>query len=1634
MVLFPTPSGERIECRLHSDGFEVADRRRPGESALASLVVLVLLATSLPVPLPTRFHRVYRLVRSSFKPYLTLHEAEGLQATDSSQRPSIVPAPTPRWRPTRRFITPLDAWGAVCRFLVAFSWIYTTMHSITRPSTTIPYDLFAIYCLHFIAGFIQLGGYIFEKMVSDTPFPVLVLFGLSANLAVIVTLLYVTLRMPIGLPSSRVKKEDIGRTVSPEDYTTLFGWLTFSWVYPLIKLGTNTTLEEKDVWVLSPTIQSRPIFTKFQKDSPGATLLYRIWKANSLDLLLDLFGTLGSVIFAYAGPFFLKRLLDAIDHPEKTSRDRGAAYQYAGLMFICSILKAQFDAQHLWYGQREATRIRSELMAAIYDKALKRKDFSGIIDKEKAQHAADKKTAAAAGNSAAKAAPKQAKAKIEENKPTAGADIAKITNLMSGDAGRIAEIVSSMYFVYGAPFEFAIGSIFLYQLLGWSAFSGFIVIPVGIPLNNYLGHRNAKINKGILTAKDRRMGEVSELLGAIKFVKYFSWEEMWIERAMEARIARNEEMSWRLKGRLNNMLFQCVWSLGPIMLCTISFFTYVWMGNELTVAKAFTVSFKGHHVVVSLNLIGQALALFTMIRRIAVDRIAVFLDEAEVSEQVSALKKGSSEPVLDGFEEDGLGLENASFRWNKVESEAEAEDVDTADDNTVSDGHSSGSVNDHRFELKDVSVVFPEGALTVVTGPTASGKTALLIAVLGEMTSMPGGRIIMSKNASNIDEHGNMHAISYAAQTPWLRHESIKDNILFGHPFDEQRYRDVLECCALNPDLDILEDGDATEVGEQGISLSGGQKARVALARACYARTKWVLLDDPLSAVDSHTARFLYDRLLCGPLLANRTVVLVTHHVLPGRSQSSNPYSALISVSGAHYLIRMKDGRIDSQGTVTDLRSQGVLDEIIDEDSVEEKDDEPAAAPEPTTIEAQLLDEGVKEVKPPRKLVEDEHREIGSVKWSVYNTYMAAAGYWVCCTFLVLVFVLQLKNVGEKLWLKIWSEAYGTDGGDVYMYSSGLGLVARRGFTSDPSSSGWPSAVERPLFYAGIYAAIGFFGVTVHLLSAILKVAMEHIGALKASHTLYRRMLGSVVRATFRFHDITPQGRMLNRFGRDIEIIDNQIVWSMSEVSNALGGFIVSVMTVLVVFPLFVFPATIIGYFYRTLAIGYLNTGRDLRRMESNSHSPIFSDFAALLEGIVTVRAFSAEKRFMDKLHERLDASTQLWYAFWMTNRWLLLNFDFLGSISVFTTACFAITFLDDDAGLAGLAITSALNFSQGVYLTLRYWTTLELDLNCVERVVEYLNLPQEPPAIIESYRPPAYWPSASRNDELIRMEDVVIRYAPELPPVLRGVSFSLKAGERVGLVGRAGSGKSTLATALLRFVDPSSGMVIIDGIDISKIGIHDLRSRITFIPQDAALFSGTLRDNLDPFGEYEDSACISVLYRVHLISQSQNVSRIGTPYGTRPPSIFEDDSTSAADTAIDAKTVISLDTQVSSGGANFSQGQRQLISLARALLRRAPVVILDEATSSVDFETDAKIQATIREEFRSSLLITIAHRLKTIMDYDRPIVLDQGKVVDIDTPLRLMNKEDSIFRTMCLRSGSYRELEAMAQAKEDGL
>ncbi|KAJ7865666.1 hypothetical protein B0H13DRAFT_2253973 [Mycena leptocephala] len=1455
-------------------------------------------------------------------------------------------------------------------FLFALSWVYAFLRPLVKRIVVAPLDLFWLYLLQLGGAGLLLGGALFYPTGSGYAHANATgaIVILVANAALTAIPLGVVLSLPMALPV--IEPVAGGLEPAPEDYTTLFSWITFAWVYPLIRRGTYNTLTEKDVWDLSPTLQSRPVFTKFVQ-MKRSTLLRSLLASNSLDLILDAFLSIISVLLTFAGPVFLNLILQQLENPVEGGQR--LAYLYAFLGFVCQMAKSEADANHFYYGRRASTRIQTELMVA-------RRDFAGVVDagtRKEAEAAKDARDAKAKQKDGRAATPTQGSAaatKKDDGKdtgPKKGAQLSKILNLMSVDASTVSSIPLSIFFLYGAPFELGLCVFLLYRLLGWAAFAGLFFVVISIPLSFLVAKLSVNYEKGIVTARDRRTSVVNELISSIKFIKFSGAEEKWLKKTNDARDA---ELNWLFKST----------GLPPLMISASSFFVYVKQGNELTVATAFTALAVFNMVNVPLSVVPWIIT-YLLQASVALSRISTFLDEDEVSDEVSALKTTSALEDNDAAElSAGLAIENGSFKWNEPQ-----------------------------FELRDISVSFPEGKLTCVVGPTASGKTALLLALLGEMTSLPGTHIKPPKS-SRVDENGLMHCCSYAAQTAWLQHASIKDNITFGFPFDEERYQSVLDACALRPDLEILTDGDRTEIGVRGVTLSGGQKARVALARAVYAWTKYVLLDDPLSAVDSHTARVLFDRLFCGPLLKNRTVVLVTHHI-----DLFLPANGL----GAQYIVRMLDGRIDMQGTVQDLRAHGLLDAIKHElpseaasvDNKESDTEAKAASAQPVT-----------------KLVEDEEQAKGGVEWRIYKTYLKASSYMVWILVVFGCFFIDLLELGQKFWIKVWGEAYQTTSDSdllgFILAKSTREAIANSSLATAPPL-GFPAAQDQPMFYIGIYALIGVSVTT----STVIFTGIQFWGGLRASRLLFRDLLRKLAYSTFRWFDSTPKGRILNRVGKDISTVDTALSQSIATFTYTLAQLSIAVVTVGVVFPYFLIPASLLSFAYYKLSVGYLHSSRDLRRMEANTRSPIFTGFSELLEGIVTVRAFGVEKRFLSEMYTKVDLTTRLGYNFWLTNRWLLLNFDYLGASAVFITSLLGISSFVP-AGLAGICITSAMSFSRTSFLACRFYTSLQVDLNAVERVVNYLEIPQEPPAIIESQRPPAYWPSSASRNDLLVVEDLEVKYAPDLPSVLHSISFSLKARERVGLLGRTGSGKSTLATSLLRFVEPSGGRIFVDGIDISKIGLNDLRTRLTFIPQDATLFSGTIRDNLDPFDEYEDAACRDALHRVHLLNRSANQSQTTSARATPVAELEGDTSTISGVstvTELDQKPVITLDTLVSAEGSNFSHGQRQLIALARALLRQSSIIILDEATSSIDFETDQKIQTTIREEFNDSLLLTVAHRIKTVIDYDRLIILDKGKIAEFDTPYNLIQKKDGIFRDMCMKSGTFNELEAAAKGEK---
>ncbi|KAL4065664.1 hypothetical protein V8B97DRAFT_1983434 [Scleroderma yunnanense] len=1546
-------------------------------ACIPALLAITFSLTLIPVSPPAYVSRAWDHLKAPLQVPITLEDAE---ADVSQFPPSSVPGvleghAAPTWRNTLLIwisLLQVFIWAsraiyesvrnegnfqfAFYYMVICITWLYNALRPAIYPKATAYIDLFILYIAHLVFGVIALGSSLYHFYAYATPVHTLQWTEMTTNVVIIIAGLWVISNMPLKIPLDAIK-HDVYVSRSPEDYASIFEWATYSWVYPLVKRGSTIDMDEGSVWDLSPAMQSRPVFNKF-RTIQQPTLLRRLIVANSRDLILDVLLTFVTVLFSYAAPYFLRNILDLINDP--TPEHHSRAYVQAFLACFCALMKGEADAQHLFFGRRASARVRVQLMDAIYDKALKRRDFSGFVNKDAATTADDTD-------------------KLDAPKPNA--NVGKAVNLMTIDANKVSMIVGSAYLLYGGPLEITLALILLFSLLGYAAFAGLIVIFIGWALHSYFTRIGIQIQKKLSIARDHRISVLNELIKAVKDIKFFAWEDRWIGRVLATR---ETEMQWMKKTCINAIWSSLVWASAPMLVSVTSFLVYVYNGNQLTASVAFTSIALMGMLRQPLNILPSFIVQVFQ-TRVSLERIEAFLNEEEVSEQVSSLK--ATHPGSGGTNrEKNLSIERGYFKWEagldsdeqlelngnlNAEMPASIEGIEDGAGATSGEEIILQRTSSH-FLLRDISIQFPEEKLSVITGPTGSGKTALLLALLGEMTKIQG--------TLNLSKCTYPPTVSYAAQTPWLQRRTIKENIVFGYPYDEQRYNDVVECCALRPDLDILEDGDATQIGDRGINLSGGQRARVALARAVYADTKYVLLDDPFSAVDNVIRRHLVEKLFCGPLLKNRTVILVTHHFDLIRFKAS-------------YVVHMRDGRIDKQSDVLDSSNHSRFprqDLMIEGQRRENESRRNEGRP------------------PPISHIQDEIVERGGIKLSTYMTYLGASGYWMWCIFALFIICSQVMGVVEKLWIREWNHVYGKDltatassvlAGNEVRWSDKLVVDFNAGYWLNVVTL--PDVRDQPLFYVGVYAAIGSFTALLSVGSSI----MQYTAALRASRSLFNRLLGSVVHATMYWHDITPNGRLLNRFSKDMDAIDSTLSNTMATVSTSLVAFGVAVLTVAVFFPAFLVPATFIALLYRFIATRYLAISRQLRRMESTSRSPIFSGFGELLEGIITIRAFAAEERFMEEFHKNVDIATKMYYNSWMTNRWLLFNFDVLGALAVLMTTLLALSEYVR-AGTAGLCITSAMSFTMSVYLTCRSWTALELDLNAVERVAEYLEIPQEPIATLESSKLPAYWPSSTKGQVLISVENLSVSYAPELPLVLHNISFTLNGGERIGILGRSGSGKSTLVMSMLRFVDPMEGRIVIDGIDISTIGVHDLRSHVAYIPENPVLFSGTLRENIDPLAEHYDDECEDVLRRVQLLCESVHESQ----GGSRSSSPGEVDGGS--------RPTIALDTEVAPGGVNFSQGQRQLIAMARTLLRRCRIVILDEATSSIDFDTDAKIQATIRDHFAESLLITITHRLAAIFDYDRLIVLENGRVSEIDTPSNLRRKEGGIFRTM-YRSGT---------------
>uniref|UniRef100_A0A3B3Y3I8 ATP-binding cassette, sub-family C (CFTR/MRP), member 3 n=1 Tax=Poecilia mexicana TaxID=48701 RepID=A0A3B3Y3I8_9TELE len=1118
--------------------------------------------------------------------------------------------------------------------------------------------------------------------------------------------------------------------------------------------------------------------------------------------------------------------------------------------------------------------------------------------------------------------------------------VGEIVNLMSVDAQRFMDLTTFLNMLWSAPLQIMLALYFLWQNLGPSVLAGVAVMIMLIPFNAVIAMKTRTYQVEQMQHKDARIKLMNEILNGIKVLKLYAWENSFKEKVLAIR---QKELIVLRKTAYLGALSTMAWTSAPFLVALTTFAVFVTVDekNVLDAEKAFVSLSLFNILRFPLNMLPQVISSLVQ-ASVSLKRIQNFLSHDELDPD-SVDRKTSSELAV--------SVVNGKFTWAK-------------EDEPV---------------LDNINVMVPQGSLVAVVGHVGCGKSSLISALLGDMEKVEG----------EVSVRGS---VAYVPQQAWIQNATLRDNILFGKSFNESKYRRVLDACALTPDLEVLPGGDMTEIGEKGINLSGGQRQRVSLARALYSDAEVYLLDDPLSAVDAHVSKHIFDNLI-GPegLLKGKTRVLVTHGI-----------SFLPQVDN---IVVMVEGRVSEMGSYQELLKQNgafaeflrnyALEDIVEEDEATDEliDDElfpddvlsnhhtDMVDNEPTVNEAkknfmrqisilsgdsenfrcrsvrrqsQKKHQEAQEKKKPQevqKLIQAETAETGRVKTKVFLEYAKAVGLVLSVIICLLYGCQSAAAIGANIWLSQW--------------------------TSDSLTN---QTKENVNMRVGVYAALGITQGVLILVNCLLCRAYCMLRAAKLTHC---NMLQGVLRAPQAFFESTPTGRLLNRFSKDVDAIDSHIpdnidIWMRTFWYTLNVLLICSALT-----PMFLIVIAPLMVFYWWVQRFYVATSRQLKRLESVSRSPIYSHFSETITGSSVIRAYGRHTAFVLMSDMKVDENQKSYYPGIVSNRWLGVRIEFIGNCIVLFAALFAVLGKATlSPGLVGLSVSYALQVTMSLNWMVRMTSDLENNIVAVERVKEYSETKTEAPWEVEEKKPPPEWPMQGN----VEFNEYSVRYREGLDLVLRNITLSVKGGEKIGIVGRTGAGKSSMTLCLFRLLEAAGGEITIDGVKISEIGLHDLRSKLTIIPQEPVLFSGTLRMNLDPFEKYSDDDVWKALEHSHLHKFVSN----------QP-----------------AK----LDLECSEGGENLSVGQRQLVCLARALLRKTRILVLDEATAAIDLETDDLIQSTIRTQFEDCTVFTIAHRLNTIMDYTRVLVLDKGQIAEFDTPTNLISKR-GIFYGMAKDAG----------------
>ncbi|XP_065203949.1 multidrug resistance-associated protein 1-like [Planococcus citri] len=1318
----------------------------------------------------------------------------------------------------------------------------------------------------------------------------------------------------------RIVPGSFDKNENPRSQSSFLSQILFSWFEPLVWKGYKKSLDDDDLWSLDPSISTScvvPKFEKLWKKSLGkvkkdANFSIKVKRKNGrysfdglqyeirnryvsvvpalcqtfgLNFLKGILLKIFLDVFVFVNPQILSLLIDFAGSEEPMWK----GYLYVICLFVAAVIQTLLSAHYQDAMYTIGIKIRTCLISIIYKKALRisngaRRNF------------------------------------------TSG----EILNLISVDASRFVDLLSYSYLLISTPFQIVLSIYFLWQILGPSVLSGFVIMVISIFVNSFIASQTKALQFEQMQKKDDRIKLMNQILSGMKVLKLYAWEPSFEKQVLSIR---NNEVKILKKQAYLTGISTFTWAATSFLVYVVTFAVYV-LSDEKNVLDA--------------KIVFVSLAIFNILKVPFFSISAMISNLVQSSVSIKRINKFlncedlNPDDISHDDKSEALVIEHGTFSW---------------------EGNETLPV------LRNINMKVDQGTLVAVVGPVGSGKSSLLSAFLGEMYKITG----------TVNTKGT---IAYVPQEAWIQNTTVKNNITFGQTVKGRHYDRVLEACALKPDLKTLPGGDLTEIGVKGVNLSGGQKQRLSLARAVYFEADVYLLDDPLSAVDSQVGKHVFERVI-GPngLLKNKTRVLVTHSVT--------------HLSKVDFIVVIKDGTISEYGTFQELLgSKGDFSEFLVtylEENLESEDEELGELKD-ILVEKKItyeryarqisIDYGIdytalqfrvnlhargsfrrrstihsNEIAAVgQKLIEIEQAETGNLSWDVYAYYIRAIGYLMTSAIILVNCLLQVLSFASSLWLTKWAD------------------------DSNITTSDGIQNSTLTHFYLSVYISLGFSKSVIEFLSSIA----ARIGCCIGAKLLHNLLLHNLFRLPLSFMDVTPSGRILSRFSGDIDIVDYSFPDLLSAACFCFGDVICNLFIVSCCTPIFVTVILPITVLYCIAQRFYVATSRQLKRLESISRSPLYSHFVETVVGASSIRAYGLSEKFIKQSEEKVDHNNKSYYLNLISNRWLSVRSETISNLIILFAAWFAVLERDSiSPGLVGLSVGYTLQITLTLSWSIFRISNLETNIVSVERIKEYSEKPQEAAWKVPNESIPKSWPSKGNID----FQDFKVRYREGLELVLKGISFSVQDAQKVGIVGRTGAGKSSLTLSLFRILEAADGKILIDGIDIATLGLHTLRSKLTVIPQDPILFSGSLRMNLDPFNEHSDEDLWHALELAHLKTYI----------------LSSDDG---------------LEYEITEGGENFSVGQRQLICLARALLRKTKILILDEATAAIDLETDDLIQGTIRNEFKDCTVLTIAHRLNTIMDYDKIIVLDEGNLVEYDSPQALLEKRTSMFYAMAADAG----------------